>query len=72
VRPQHHPALEPQQQVLPDCLNRLERAAVEPLRHAFGLRARVWRLNLDPLADKRLQPPRRTVEAVALGHVFAR
>ena len=50
-------------------LDRLEHAPVDPLGDALGLRARVRGLGLDPLADERLQPSRRPVETVALGHV---
>ena len=62
-------ALEAQHQVLADRLDRLEHAAVDPLGHALGLRARMRRLDLEPLADEHLQAPRRPVERVALGHV---
>jgi len=57
------------QQVLADRLDRFEHAAVETLSDPFGLRARVRRLGLDPLADERLQAPGSPVEGVALGHV---
>ena len=62
------PALEAEQQVLADRLDRLEHAAVDTRRDLRRLGARVRRLDLEPLADERLQPQRRTVERVALGH----
>ena len=49
-------------------LDRLEHAAVDPLGDALGLRARMRRLGLDPLADEHLQAVRGTVDRVALGH----
>ena len=63
------PALEAQQQVLPDRFDRLEHAAVDRLRDPGGLPARIRRARLDPLADERLQAPRCAVERITLGHV---
>ena len=68
VAAQDEPALELEQQVLPDRLDALEPAAVEPGREPQRLGARVRRLDLEPLTDERLQPRRRSVEAVSLGH----
>src|SRR5581483_2519829 len=68
VAVQDEAALEPQQQVLPDRLDREQSAAVQPLDEPARCRARMGRLDLEPLADERLQAPRRAVESVALGH----
>jgi methanogenic corrinoid protein MtbC1 len=57
-----------QQKVLPDRFDRLERSSVELLDDSFRRRARIRRLDLDALARQDLQPTRRTVERVALGH----
>ena len=69
MRAEHDPALEAKQQVLADRLDRLEHAPVDALGDALRLRARVRRLRLDALADERLQPSRRPVKGIALGHV---
>ena len=71
VAAEHEPALEAQQQVLADRLDRLEPAPVEALGREHRGRARVRRLDRDALADERLQPARRAVERVSLGHVPA-
>ena len=71
VAAQDQAALEAQEQVLPDRLDRLEPAAVEPLGRERRGRARVRRLDRDALADQRLQPARRAVERVSLGHLAA-
>ena len=62
------PALEAEQQVLADRLDRLEHASVDAGSDLRRLGARVRRLDLEPLADERPQPHRRTMERVALGH----
>ncbi len=69
MAPDDDASLEAEQEVLPDGLDRLEHAAVDARRDAGRLRARVGRLDLEPLADERLEPPRRTVKRVPLGHV---
>jgi hypothetical protein len=61
-------AFEPKQQMLPDCLDRLEHAAVDALRDTGRLAARVRRLNLEPLPDEWLQAAGSTMKRVALGH----
>ena len=68
VAARHETAFEAQQQVLPDRLDRLEPAAVEPLggKHRGG--ARMRRLDRDALAHERLQLARGSVERVSLGH----
>ena len=68
MRAQHDAALEAEHEVLADRLDRLEPAAVEPLGNARRLRARMRRLDLQPLPDEHLEPPRGPVERVALGH----
>jgi hypothetical protein len=62
------PALEPEEQVLPDGLDRLQHAAVDARRHPGRLRARIRRFGLEPLADERLQPQSRAVKSVSLRH----
>ncbi len=69
---QDETALEREQQVLPDRLDAEERSPVEPLGHTCRRGARVRRLDLDPLADERLQPPRGAVKRVPLRHRSAR
>ena len=59
---------EPEQEMLADGLHRLEHAPVDPLRDTGRLAARVRRLDLEPLPDERLQPPRSAMKRVALGH----
>ena len=71
VAAQDQAALEAQEQVLADRLDRLEPAAVEPLGRERRGCARVRRLDRDALADQHLQPSRRAVERVSLGHVAA-
>ena len=68
VAAQDEPALEAQQQVLADRLDRLEPAAVEPLGEALRRRARMRRLDLDPLADEHLQSRGGAVQGVTFGH----
>ena len=46
----------------------LEPAAVESLGESLHRGARVWRLDLDALADENLQPPGRAVECIAFRH----
>ena len=62
-------AREPEAQVLADRLDRFERASVDRLGDARRAAARVRRLGGDALTDERLEPTRRTVQRVALGHV---
>ena len=62
------PVLEPEQEVLADRLHRLEHEAVDARGDTGRLRARVRRLDLEPLPYERLQAPRRAVNGVALGH----
>jgi hypothetical protein len=68
VRAQHDAALEPQDQVLADRLDRLEATAVELPRDVLGLRARMRRLDLDALSDENLEATRRAVERVPFRH----
>ena len=69
VRADDDAALEAQHEVLADGLDRVEAAPVDLLGDALGLRARVRRLDLEPLADEHLQAACRAVERVALGHL---
>ena len=55
MRAEDDAALEAEHEVLADRLDRLEPPAVELLGDARGLRARVRRLDLEPLADERPQ-----------------
>jgi hypothetical protein len=66
---EHEPSLELEQQVLADSFDALEPATGQAIREPERLRARMRRLDLDPFADERLQPPGRAVKAVALRHV---
>ena len=68
VAPHDHPALEPEQEVLAHRVDRLEDPAVDAGRDAGGLAARMRRLDLEPLADERLEPPRRAMDCVPFGH----
>ena len=68
VAAQDQAALEAQEQVLADRLDRLQPAAVESLGRERRGRARMRRLDRDALADQHLQPSRRAVERVSLGH----
>src|SRR6059058_5862311 len=68
MAPQDDAALEAEEEVLADRLDRLERPAVQPLRKSLQRRAGVGRLDLEPLADERLEPARRSVKRIALRH----
>src|SRR5690242_1565682 len=68
VTAQHEPALESQQQVLPDRLDALEPLAVQPRRELLHGGTRMRRLDLQLLADEDLQPPGGPVQRVAFGH----
>jgi hypothetical protein len=61
-------AFEAQEQVLAGRLDRLEAPPVEPWRKLLDRRTRMRGLDLDPLADKHLQPPRGSSERVTFGH----
>ena len=65
---QDEAALEGEQQVLADRLDGEQAPAVEPLGDPSDLGARVRRLDLDPLADERLQAAGGPVKCVAFGH----
>jgi hypothetical protein len=62
------PALEAEEQILADGLDRFEHPTVDCLGNAGGLRARVRRHRLNPLAYEWLQLARGAMERVALGH----
>jgi hypothetical protein len=66
--PQHVTALEAEDEILPDRLDRDQTAAVEAAGVDRGLGLRVRRLDLDALAHERLQPPSGSVQGVPLGH----
>jgi signal transduction histidine kinase len=69
VAAEGHSALEAQQEVLADRIDTLEPASVEARGEVQGGGARVGRLDLDPLADERLEPAGGAMDAVSLGHV---
>jgi hypothetical protein len=68
VAPENDPSLEGEQEVLADCLDREQPAPVEPLGQALRGRLRVRCLDRDTLTHEHLEPARRAVERVALGH----
>jgi hypothetical protein len=68
VAAQDEPALEPEQQVLSDRLDRLEPSPVQALRDPRRRGARMGRLDREGLADKHLQALRRAMQGVAFGH----
>ena len=70
VGTEHDAALEVQNEVLAERLDREQPAPVEPLGDALGLRPRVWGLHLEALADEDLQSVRGSMDRVALGHGF--
>ena len=57
-----------QQQVLADCLDRLEHETVDGARNAGGGSARVRRLRLYPLTGKQPQGHGGAMDGVTLGH----
>src|SRR5712691_2531102 len=61
-------AFESQDQVLADRLDRLEPPPVEHRRELFHSRAWVRRLDVELLADERLQTACRAVDRVSFGH----
>ena len=68
VAPQDTAALEGQEEILALRLDRLQEFSVEAFRDPLDRRARMRRLDLDALADERLERPRGAVERVPLGH----
>src|SRR4051794_34669675 len=68
VAAEDEPALELEQDVLAHGADGLELLAVEPLGQCERRGAGMRRLDLDPLPDEHLEPPRRAVERVAFGH----
>ena len=68
VRPHDEAALEAEQQVLADRVDAEQAAAVELLRDPAYLGARVRRLDLELLADERLQPASRPMERISFRH----
>ena len=61
-------AFEAEQEVLADGFNRLEPTPVQFLGDPIGLGPRMRSLDLEPLADERLQAERRAVKRVAFRH----
>jgi len=61
-------AFETEEQVLAGRLDGLEPPAFEPRRKLLDRCARMRGLDLDPLADEHLQPPRGASERVTFGH----
>ena len=68
VAAEHEPALETEEEVLPDGLDRLEQAPVETLRELLPGGPRMRRLDLDSLSGEHLEPTGRPVERVSLWH----
>jgi hypothetical protein len=68
VAAEHDAALEAEQEVLPDRLDRLEHAAVDDASNARRLSARVRALRLDAFPDERLEPARGALERIAFRH----
>ena len=68
VAAQRDAALEAEEEVLADGVDGLEALSVETLGDVLHRRARVRRLDREPLADEHLQPPRGARERIALGH----
>src|SRR5581483_11514940 len=68
VGAEHPAALEPEQEALADRLHPLEPPPVEQRRVDRGAGARVRELDLEPLADERLEAAGGAVGGVALGH----
>ena len=62
--------LEAEDQVLPDCLDPLEAAAVELLGHAVRRSSGIRALDLQGLADESLEATSRAMERVTLGHAL--
>jgi hypothetical protein len=69
VAAEHETALEGEQQVLANRLDAEQAAAVEPLGHLSRGGTRMRRLDLDAIADERLEPACRAVERVPLWHL---
>jgi hypothetical protein len=68
---QHEPTFEAQEQILPDRLDGFEAPSVEPFRDAFRRSTGMWSLDLDALADERLQPSGCAAQRVTFGHLAA-
>ena len=68
VAAEDEPVLEVQEQVLADRLDLEQLAAVEPLRDAGDPGPRMRSLDVESLADERLEAARRAVKCVAFGH----
>lgn len=70
MAPDDETALEAKQEVLAGRLDRFERPSVHLLGDTGRLRARMRRLDLEPLPHEHLQPPRGACERVAFGHTW--
>ena len=68
MAPEDEAILEAQEKVLADGLDLQQLAAVEPLGDTRQPGPRMRRLDLELLADERLEAPRRAVKTVAFGH----
>jgi hypothetical protein len=68
VAAENEPAFEPQEEVLADGFDRFEAAAVEALRDSLRRCTRVRSLDLDALADERLQTSRCEPQRITFGH----
>ena len=60
--------LEMEEEILADRLDPLQTPAVEPAGDVQRSSSRMWGLDLDALAHKRLQATSRAVNAVSFGH----
>ena len=69
VAAEHEAALEAQQRGSCHRLDRLERAAVQPLDEILRRGPRMRGLDLEPLAGQHLEPLRRPLERIALWHI---
>jgi hypothetical protein len=68
MAPEDETALEAEEEVLPDRLDPVEPPAVEALGQALHCGAGMRSLDVDALADERLQPPGDAVERISFGH----
>jgi len=71
MAPEHEPALEVEEQVLPDGLHALQRATGQALGEPLRRRPRMGRLDLDPLAGQHPQTVGGAVQRVAFRHTVS-
>jgi hypothetical protein len=68
VAPEHDPALEAEEQVLPDRLDAFEHASVEDTGNSRGLPSWMRALDVQTLSHERLQSLGGSMQRVSLGH----